>query len=301
MRFKAGLVLFGLTLASAAAETAPQQTQPAPPTTTQTTTPQTTTSPATPSPTAALTSVPSCPELATALTAVSRNDARLRDWAQLARYREANRSLAAPPAGESRVVFMGDSITDAWPQPRFGEFFPGKPYIGRGISGQTTPQMLIRFRPDVIDLHAKAVVILAGTNDIAGNTGPMTDEEIEDNLSSMAELAKANDIKVVLSSILPVSEYHTPLNEMPQTTRRPMTRIRAVNEWMKKYAAAEGHVYLDYFPATIDDKGLLKAEFSADDLHPNAAGYAAMAPLAEAAIKQALSGPPTRPSNRGRR
>jgi lysophospholipase L1-like esterase len=299
MRITAVFVLFALTLATAAAKTASQQT-PQPTTTQPGAAPQTTSSPA-PSPNATVTSVPSCPELATALTAVTRNDTRLRDWAQLARYREDNRALAAAAAGQSRVVFMGDSITDAWPQPRFGEFFPGKPYVGRGISGQTTPQMLIRFRPDVIDLHPKAVVILAGTNDIAGNTGPMTDEEIEGNLASMAQLGKANEIKVVLSSILPVSEYHTPANEVPQTTRRPMTRIRAINEWMKHYAATEGHVYLDYFPATTDDKGLLKAEFSADDLHPNAAGYAAMAPLAEAAIKQALSGSSTRPSSKGRK
>ena len=127
-----------------------------------------------------------CPELANALTGLIDNDARRRDWAQLARYREANKTLAAPAAGENRVVFMGDSITDAWPQPRFGTFFPGKPYVGRGISGQTTPQMLVRFRPDVIDLKPKVVVILAGTNDIAGNTGPMTNEEIQGNLASMA-------------------------------------------------------------------------------------------------------------------
>ena len=276
MRIKAAFVLFLLTLAALATTRAQQQTAP---TTTSSTTSSSTTAPA---------AMPSCPELATAMTAVVRNDARVRDWAELARYRDANRSVGAPAAGESRVVFLGDSITDAWPQPRFGEFFPGKPYIGRGISGQTTPQMLIRFRPDVIDLHAKAVVILAGTNDIAANIGPMTDEEIEGNLASMAELGKTHHIKVVLSSILPVSEYHTSPTGVPQTTRRPMTRIRAINDWMKKYAAAEGHVYLDYFPAMIDDKGLLRAEFSADDLHPNAAGYAAMAPPAEAAIKQAL-------------
>jgi lysophospholipase L1-like esterase len=272
MRLKAAFVLFILTLAAAAAGTAPQQTAPA--------TAPTATAPEQPA--------ASCSEMATALTALMRNDARRRDWAELARYRDANRSLAAPAGGEARVVFMGDSITDAWPQPRFGQFFPGKPYVGRGISGQTTPQMLIRFRPDVIDLRPKAVVILAGTNDIAGNTGPMTDEEIEGNLSSMAELGKANHIKVVLSSILPVSEYHTASTCVPQTTQRPMTRIRAINEWMRKYAAAEDHVYLDYFPATVDEKGLLRAEFSADDLHPNAAGYAAMAPLAEAAIQKAL-------------
>jgi lysophospholipase L1-like esterase len=238
--------------------------------------------------TAAPAPAPSCPEMATALTALMRNDARLRDWANLARYREANRSLTAPAAGAARVVFMGDSITDSWPQPRFGEFFTGKPYVGRGISGQTTPQMLIRFRPDVIDLKPKVVVILAGTNDVAGNTGPMTNEEIQANLASMAELGKAHGIRVVLSSILPVSAYHTAPTGVPQTTARPMDRIRTLNDWMKKYAAAEQHVYLDYFSAMVDDKGLLREELSADDLHPNAKGYAVMAPLAEAAILQAL-------------
>jgi lysophospholipase L1-like esterase len=231
---------------------------------------------------------PACAEMATALTALMRNDVRLRDWQNLSRYRDANRALPAPAADESRVVFMGDSITDAWPQPRFGEFFTGKPYVGRGISGQTTPQMLIRFRPDVIALKPKAVVILAGTNDIAGNTGPMTDEEIQANLASMAELAKANRIRVVLSSILPVSAYHTAANGVPQTTSRPMARIVALNTWIKQYAANEGHVYLDYFSAMIDSTGLLREELSADDLHPNAKGYAVMGPLAEAALKQAL-------------
>src|SRR5512146_2583026 len=140
--------------------------------------------------------LPSCPELARALTAMVRNDSRLRDWADLNRYREANRSIGQPRAGESRVVFMGDSITDFWQQPRYGGFFPGKPYVDRGISGQTTPQMLVRFRPDVIALRPKAVVILAGVNDIAGNTGPATDDEIEGNLASMSELARASGIRV---------------------------------------------------------------------------------------------------------
>jgi lysophospholipase L1-like esterase len=215
-----------------------------------------------------------------------RNDARLRDWASLNRYRDANRALPAPAAGEARVVFMGDSITDVWPQPRFGTFFQGKPYVGRGISGQTTPQMLIRFRPDVIDLKPKVVVILAGTNDIAGNTGVMTNEEIQGNIQSMAELAKANNIKVVLSSIMPTAAYHA--TGVPQTVARPMSRIRAINEWMKSYAAANGHVYLDYFTAMLDSAGLMKAELTTDDLHPNADGYAVMAPLAEAAIQRAL-------------
>jgi len=150
--------------------------------------------------------------------------------------------------------------------------------------------MLIRFRPDVIALSAKAVVILAGTNDIAGNTGPMTDEQIEGNLASMADLARANGIRVVFSSILPVSEYHVRPGDTspPQTTRRPMARIKALNAWMKDYAAANGHVYLDYFSAMTDAAGLLRSELSEDDLHPNAAGYAIMAPLAEAAIRVAL-------------
>lgn len=233
--------------------------------------------------------MPSGPEIAAALTRLMNNDARLRDWANLTRYREANRSLEALKPGETRVVFMGDSITDAWPQPRYGDFFAvNTNYVGRGISGQTTPQMLIRFRPDVIDLKPKVVVILAGTNDIAGNTGPMTNEEIQGNLASMAQLAKANGIRVVMSSIQPVSAYHTNPNGAPQTQTRPMERIRAVNAWMKKYAADEGHVYLDYFSAMIDDKGLLREALSADDLHPNAEGYAIMGPLAQAAIKQAL-------------
>jgi lysophospholipase L1-like esterase len=232
--------------------------------------------------------VPNCPELAAALNRMVAGDTRARDWGNLTRYRDANRTLAPAAASEARVVFMGDSITDAWPQPRFGEFFVGKPYVGRGISGQTTPQMLVRFRPDVLALKPKVVVILAGTNDIAGNTGPITDDEIQGNIQSMSELAKLAGVKVVLSSILPVSAYHTQPNGVPQTTQRPMARINAVNDWMKKYAAAEHHVYLDYYTAMVDQSGLLREELSADDLHPNAKGYAIMGPLAEAAIKQAL-------------
>jgi lysophospholipase L1-like esterase len=214
----------------------------------------------------------------------------LQDWPNLARYRDANSHLAAPGKEEKRVVFMGDSITDSWQEPRFGGFFPGKPYVDRGISGQTTPQMLIRFRPDVIALAPKAVVILAGTNDIAGNTGPMTLEDIEGNLQSMAELAKANGIRVVMASVLPVSDYgHNndgrPLN---MTNGRPPAIILALNVWIKKYAEEHHEVYLDYFSAMVDDKGFLKNELSQDGLHPNAAGYAVMAPLAEAAIAKAL-------------
>ena len=230
-----------------------------------------------------------CPEVASALTALMRNDTRLRDWPNLARYREANRTLPPAPGNDARVVFMGDSITDAWQQPRYGGFFPGKPYVDRGISGQTTPQMLLRFRPDVIDLEPKVVVILAGTNDIAGNTGPMTNEAIQGNIASMSELAHAHKIRVVLASVTPVSGYHVASPAaVPQTTLRPMARIQALNDWLKTYAAAHGDVYLDYFSAMTDRSGLLGAELSEDDLHPNAKGYAIMTPLAEAAIARAL-------------
>jgi lysophospholipase L1-like esterase len=224
-----------------------------------------------------------CADVAAAITTVTNQDTRLRDWANLARYRNDNKIVTRADA-----VFMGDSITDFWQQPRFGGFFPGKNYVDRGISAQTTPQMLIRFRPDVIALKPRVVVILAGTNDIAGNTGPMTNEDIQNNLASMAELAKANNIKVVLASITPVSAYHAAPNAPPQTTRRPVERVKAINDWMKSYAAANKHVYLDYYSAMIDSTGMLRTEFSEDDLHPNAAGYKVMAPLADAAIAQAM-------------
>ena len=165
--------------------------------------------------------------MAAALKSLMANDARLRDWAKLGALSRAESHPRETRRRRSRVVFMGDSITDAWPQARFGDFFADKLYVGRGISGQTTPQMLIRFRPDVIDLKPKAVVILAGTNDIAGNTGPMTNEEIQGNIMSMAELAKAHKIKVILSSILPTSNYHVGPTGVPQTQTRPMDRIRA--------------------------------------------------------------------------
>src|SRR5204863_1748057 len=169
----------------------------------------------------------------------------LKDWPQLARYHEGNGKLAPAAKNESRVVFMGDSITDSWQNPKFGVFFPGKPYVDRGISGQTTPQMLVRFRPDVIALQPKVVVILAGTNDLAGNTGPMTLEAIQNNLVSMAELARANHIRVVLASILPVSDYEMRDGKpIIQTTRRPPEKIRALNEWIKRYALENKETYL---------------------------------------------------------
>jgi len=237
-----------------------------------------------------------CPEMAEAKARLEAQEKRLKDWPDLARYRDANARVAVPAKNEQRVVFMGDSITDAWVQPRFGAFFPGKPYIGRGISGQTTPQMLLRFREDVIAIQPKVVVILAGTNDIAGNTGPIALGETEGNVASMAELARANGIRVVLSSVLPVSNYGRDREGDPLEMRikRPPEKILELNAWIKEYAAEKGHVYLDYFPATADDQGLLKKELSEDGLHPNALGYAVMAPLAEKAIQAALAGKESR-------
>src|SRR6185369_13914855 len=194
-------------------------------------------------------------------TRVDRAEARLKDWPQLARYRDDNTKVSPPAKTEQRVVFMGDSITDGWDAPNMGGFFPGKPYVNRGISGQTTPQMLIRFRPDVIDLKPKVVVILAGTNDLAGNTGPSTLEAIEGNLISMAELARINGIHVVLASLLPVSDYEVRDGKpIVQTVRRAPDKILALNAWMKNYAAANRLIYLDYFSSMVDSKGFLKDE-----------------------------------------
>ena len=226
--------------------------------------------------------------LSTVLAQSAANDCKT-DWPNLARYNEDNKKVAPPTKHEQRVVFMGDSITDSWDNPVYGGFFPGKPYINRGISGQTTPQMLIRFRPDVVAHSPKVVVILAGTNDLAGNTGPTTLGAIEDNLKSMAELASANGIRVVLASVLPVSDYEMRDNKpLTQTVRRSPAQILALNTWLQEFAKLRGHVYLDYFSAMVDDKGFLKDELSDDGLHPNAQGYAVMAPLTEAAIAASL-------------
>jgi lysophospholipase L1-like esterase len=205
------------------------------------------------------------------------------DYGQLARYRDANHALKPLGSGEGRVIFFGDSITDSWP---IADYFPGKPYINRGIGGQTTSQMLVRFRQDVIDLQPKAVVILAGTNDIAGNTGPISNGDIESNFASIAELARDHNIHVIFSSILPVHNYTPQAQDF--FAQRPMERILALNMWLKEYCAANKLVYLDYFPALSDEKGLLKRDLADDGLHPNKAGYAVMAPLAEKAIENAF-------------
>ncbi len=201
------------------------------------------------------------------------------DFPWLERFKEENVKLGPPAAGENRVVFMGDSITEGW---HLDQSFPGKPYVNRGISGQTTPQMLVRFRQDVIALKPKVVLILAGTNDIAGNTGPSTPEQIEDNLASMAELAHANGIRVVLCSILPAFDYPW------QPGLTPAPKIDAINAWLRKYAAEKGFLYLDYHSAMKDVREGLPSALSQDGVHPLPAGYAIMAPLAQAAIEQAL-------------
>jgi len=203
------------------------------------------------------------------------------DWPYLNRYREENSKLGLPLAGEKRVVFMGNSITEGW-KDICPDYFTGKPYICRGISGQTTPQMLVRFRPDVIALKPAVVVILAGINDIAGNTGPSTLEMIEDNIASMAELAKAHGIKVILSSVLPA--YDFPWNPGVY----PADKIILLNKWIEGYAVSNGFSYLDYYSSMVDERKGLKGEFTADGVHPNKAGYKVMEQLAEIQIAKAM-------------
>jgi lysophospholipase L1-like esterase len=217
-------------------------------------------------------------------------EARLHDWPSLSRYRNSNAELSPPGPDEARVVFLGDSITDLWDDPGYGGFFPGRPYINRGISSQTTPQMLVRFRRDVVALQPRAVVILAGTNDLAGVTGPTTLEAIEDNLASMAELAQRHDIRVVLASVLPTNDAAVDKGGKPivHSKNRPAEKIKALNERIRRYAIANGHVYLDYYSAMADADGSLNRELTDDGLHANEKGYAVMAPLAEKAIAAAL-------------
>jgi lysophospholipase L1-like esterase len=204
------------------------------------------------------------------------------DWPWLARFKEADAALPPPAAGENRVIFMGDSITQGWKIEGPDGSFPGKPYINRGISGQTTPQMLLRFRQDVLDLKPKVVIILAGTNDVAGNTGPETLDEIEGYIASMAELATSHHIRVVLCSILPAFDYPW------KRGMEPAPKIDEVNKWMKAYADDHGHIYVDYHSAMKDEHDGLPATLSHDGVHPTDAGYAVMAPLAEAGIEKAL-------------
>ena len=213
---------------------------------------------------------------------VATMEAKLADWPQLGRYRAANAALAPAAEGEDRVVFFGASMTEFWGK-NGTNFFPGKPYVNRGISGQTTAQMVARFRQDVIDLHPKAVVILGGTNDVAGNTGPMAPEMTEDNWESMADLAKANGIRAIFASITPSTDFwwHKGL--------KPAEKIRTLNAWLKGYCASHGLTYLDYYSTLTDEEGGMKKEFTVDGVHATAKGYAVMAPLAQAAIDEALA------------
>jgi len=203
------------------------------------------------------------------------------DWPDLNRFRKQNKSLGLAAEGEHRIVFMGNSITEGWPNAD-PEYFANPNYVNRGIGGQTTPQMLLRFRADVIELQPKVVIILAGTNDIAGNTGPMTLEEIRDNIISMSELAKVNGIEVIISSVLPAHDYAW------RPGLEPNIKIPKLNAMLEEYASTNGIIYLDYFAAMVDDRNGLPIEFSEDGVHPTKEGYVIMKPLAEAAIKKAL-------------
>lgn len=204
------------------------------------------------------------------------------DWPNLGRYRAADEQVGPPAPNVDRVVFMGDSITDIWID-LDPSFFKQHPYLDRGISGQTTPQMLIRFRQDVIQLDPKVVVILAGTNDIAGNTGPSTLKMVEDNLASMTQLAEANHIKVVLCSVLPASKY--PWRPSVQLVAQ---KIETLNKWIKKYAHDQNEIYLNYYPHLVNDQGGMLSKYSKDGVHPNLAGFRVMEPLAVEAINKAL-------------
>ena len=205
------------------------------------------------------------------------------DWPNLAHYQAENAALPSPTSGQPRVVFYGDSITDFWGRGSdTGTFFPGKGYINRGISGQTTPQMLVRFEQDVVHLHPAVVVILAGTNDIAGNTGPSTPQMIEDNYTAMTKIAQGSGIKVVLSSITPAYDYPW------KPSIQPVEEIRQLNGWIRNFCATGACTYLDYYSAMSDAKGAMLPGYSKDGVHPTAKGYSVMAPLAQQAIAAAL-------------
>ena len=207
--------------------------------------------------------------------------AQNQDWPNLKEFQEDNKKVGLPEEGENRVVFMGNSITIGWSQSR-PDFFKGKPYVNRGISGQTTPQMLLRFRQDVIELQPKIVVILAGINDIAGNTGPATLKMISDNIQSMAELAHANGIRVVLSSTLPAYDFPW------SPGMEPARKVKELNRMIETYAMEKGHIFLDYYKAMVDDRGGLPKKYASDEVHPTVEGYKVMEPLVEAAIAKAL-------------
>jgi len=205
----------------------------------------------------------------------------LQDWNELSRYHADDLRIESTQPIPGRVVFLGDSITNHWD---LSKYFPGKPYVNRGIGGQTTQQMLVRIYPDVIDLRPAAVIILAGTNDIARNTGPETATMVEENFRAMTELARVHHIKVILCALTPVSNYTAQL----QTTQRPPSNILELNAWLRKYAAESGAIFADYYSPVVDDKGMFRKGYSKDGLHPNDRGYALLAPVAETAIEKAL-------------
>jgi acyl-CoA thioesterase-1 len=244
-----------------------------------------------PSP-SAVTAARALPECAPLLPVIDRMQTLIKSWPNFERYRAADAELRPPAEGEKRVVFMGDSITDQWDDPAWSSgFFPGQPYLNRGINGQTTAQMLVRFRPDVIRLQPQVVVILGGTNDLASLFPEPALPVIRDNVTSMVELAEGNGIRVVLASVLPVNDYSKRPDGTvrPQVPRHPTASILAINDWIKRYAQEKDAVYLDYHAAMVDGRGWLKADLSDDGIHPNPKGYEVMTPLAARAIAAALT------------
>ncbi|MGE5648042.1 MAG: GDSL-type esterase/lipase family protein [Acidobacteriota bacterium] len=217
------------------------------------------------------------------------------DRDELARYAEANAKLPPPVPGRPRVVFLGDSITDGW---RLNEYFTDRDFVNRGISGQTTGEMLGRMQADVIALRPDAMLILAGTNDIARNV-PL--KIIEDNLSMIADIADHHKVKLLVASVLPISDYHKDKNPAYEMSRvRPPASIRALNDWIQDFCRRRNYVYVDYFTPLADARGFLKAELADDGLHPNAAGYRIMAPVALAAIDKVIPPPGAGKSKRGK-
>ncbi len=230
-----------------------------------------------------------------ALVDLKETQLRSPDPDNLKRYMEANQTQGPVQSGRARVVFLGDSITDSW---RLNEYFPDQDFVNRGISGQITGQMLLRFKADVMDLHPEAVVILGGTNDLSRGISVAT---IESNITLLADLAEYAKIKVILASVLPVSDYHKDQNVTYERTKeRSPAQIRALNEWLRNFCVNRGYTYLDYYSKTVDASGMLKEDLSADGLHPNSLGYRIMGPLAQEAIDKTV-GPGTQQKPKRRR
>jgi lysophospholipase L1-like esterase len=229
---------------------------------------------------------------------LDRKETQLRspDRDNLRRYAEANERLLPAAAGANRVVFFGDSITDGW---RLNEYFAGRDFVNRGISGQITGEMLGRMKADVLDLKPKAMLVLAGTNDIARGVASKT---IANNLTMIADLADHHHIKPLFASLLPISDYHKGVNRQNERSiQRPPATILEINRWLQAFCKERGYAYVDYFSAVVDKQGFIRAELADDGLHPNAAGYRLMAPLALAGIDKLFPPAPAAPESAPRK